>query len=63
MDLIVAWNLLAAEARGVFRSAMDVDDATWALSTALIPLPYHRHTGSALAADARHVLAGGRTCV
>jgi len=45
-DLIVAWNLFSAEARNVFRATLSVDDATWergrgwALSTALIALPY-----------------------
>jgi aminoglycoside phosphotransferase (APT) family kinase protein len=29
-DLIVAWNLLPAGVRDDFRSALDVDDATWA---------------------------------
>jgi aminoglycoside phosphotransferase (APT) family kinase protein len=48
VDLIVAWNLLPAGARTVFRAALRVDDATWArgrgwaLSIALIQLPYYR---------------------
>ncbi|HEY1178026.1 MAG TPA: aminoglycoside phosphotransferase family protein [Phytomonospora sp.] len=29
-DLVVAWTLFEGEAREVFRSALDVDDATWA---------------------------------
>jgi len=29
-DLMVAWNLLSAETRDVFRAALTVDDATWA---------------------------------
>ncbi|MEU7741231.1 aminoglycoside phosphotransferase family protein [Nonomuraea sp. NPDC049158] len=29
-DLLPAWTFLSAEARGVFRAALDVDDATWA---------------------------------
>jgi aminoglycoside phosphotransferase (APT) family kinase protein len=29
-DLIVAWNLLSAQTRDVFRAALPVDDATWA---------------------------------
>ena len=43
--LMVAWNLLSAETRGVFRAALPVDDATWvrgrgwALSVALIAPP------------------------
>ncbi|SJZ94313.1 Predicted kinase, aminoglycoside phosphotransferase (APT) family [Marinactinospora thermotolerans DSM 45154] len=62
VDLIVAWNLLPASARGVFRERLDVDEATWirgrgwALSIALIQLPYYRHTNPVLAANARHVI-------
>jgi aminoglycoside phosphotransferase (APT) family kinase protein len=61
-DLIVAWNLLPAEVRSVFRADLGVDDATWdrgrgwALSVALIQLPYYKHTNPALAANARHVI-------
>ena len=29
VDLIVAWEVLGADARAVFRAAVDVDDATW----------------------------------
>lgn len=61
-DLIVAWSVLPAEVRGVFRSVVDVDDATWlrgrgwALSVALIQLPYYKKTNVELAANARHVI-------
>jgi len=61
-DLIVAWNLLPADTRNVFRAALGVDDATWtrgrgwALSIALIQLPYYRDTNPVLAANARHVI-------
>jgi len=61
-DLIVAWNLLPADARRVFRAGLGVDDATWArgrgwaLSVALIQLPYYKDTNAALAANARHVI-------
>jgi aminoglycoside phosphotransferase (APT) family kinase protein len=46
-DLIAAWSFLPADARETFRAAMGVDDATWArgrgwaLSVALIALPYY----------------------
>jgi aminoglycoside phosphotransferase (APT) family kinase protein len=46
-DLIAAWSFLSGEARGLFRAALSVDDATWArgrgwaLSVALIALPYY----------------------
>ncbi|TWE21798.1 aminoglycoside phosphotransferase (APT) family kinase protein [Kitasatospora atroaurantiaca] len=62
VDLIIAWNLLPADARGVFRAALQADDATWArgrgwaLSIALIQLPYYRDTNPVLAANARHVI-------
>ncbi|MEW2353007.1 aminoglycoside phosphotransferase family protein [Spirillospora sp. NPDC029432] len=61
-DLIPAWNLLPAMARDVFRDAVDVDDATWtrgrgwALSMALVQLPYYRDTNPVISANARHVL-------
>ena len=61
-DVPVAWNLLPAGTRNVFRAALRVDDATWArgrgwaLSVALIQLPYYRDTNPVLAANARHVI-------
>ncbi|MGJ6965274.1 aminoglycoside phosphotransferase family protein [Streptosporangium sp. G11] len=61
-DLIVAWNLLPAEVRDDFRTALRVDDATWArgrgraLSIALIALPYYRDTNPVFAANARHTI-------
>lgn len=59
-DLIVAWGLFSGEARDVFRDALQIDDATWArgrgwaLSTALLELPYYQKTNPVLAASARH---------
>ncbi|WNV86802.1 aminoglycoside phosphotransferase family protein [Umezawaea sp. Da 62-37] len=61
-DLISAWNLLPADARDTFRGALDADDATWArgrgwaLTIALLQLPYYRDTNPGLAANARHVI-------
>ncbi len=61
-DLIVAWNLLTAQGRAVFRSALEVDDATWArgrgwaLSTALIALPFYLESNSAVARNARRTI-------
>ncbi|MEV5545853.1 aminoglycoside phosphotransferase family protein [Streptomyces sp. NPDC052309] len=61
-DLFPAWNLLPADARQVFRAALDVDEATWrrgrgrTLSQALIALPYHRRSNAAMADNARHVI-------
>ncbi|MFC5661810.1 aminoglycoside phosphotransferase family protein [Kitasatospora misakiensis] len=62
VDLIAAWNLLPAAARPTFRAALSVDDATWergrawALSIALVQLPYYRTTNPPLAANARQVV-------
>jgi aminoglycoside phosphotransferase (APT) family kinase protein len=59
-DLIVAWSLLPTEAREVFRSALAVDDATWArgrgwaLSVSLIALPYYWTTNPVRVADSWH---------
>ncbi|RIH90582.1 Phosphotransferase enzyme family protein [Calidithermus terrae] len=61
-DLQAAWNLFTAEAREAFRSALGVDGATWArgrgwaLSVALIALPYYQHTNPFLAGVARHTI-------
>ena len=46
-DLMVAWNYLNPSTRKVFRDALDLDEAAWrrgrgwALSVALIALPYY----------------------
>ncbi|NUK15948.1 aminoglycoside phosphotransferase family protein [Streptomyces lunaelactis] len=62
VDLIAAWYLLPADARGVFRAALEVDDAAWArgrgwaLSIALDELRYYRDTNPVMAAIARHVI-------
>ncbi len=61
-DLIVAWNLLTASAREVLRVELGVDDALWergrgwALSIALVALPYYHRTNTVLADSARHVI-------
>jgi aminoglycoside phosphotransferase (APT) family kinase protein len=62
-DLLVAWNLFTGESREMFRAESAVDEATWlrgrgwALSVALMQLPYYVHTNPPLAANARHVIA------
>ncbi|MFF3936885.1 aminoglycoside phosphotransferase family protein [Streptomyces phaeofaciens] len=62
VDLIVAWNLLPASARGTFREAVGADDDEWArgrgwaLSISLIQLPYYWETNPPLAANSRHVI-------
>jgi aminoglycoside phosphotransferase (APT) family kinase protein len=61
-DLMVAWNLLSRDGRDVFRAAVGADGATWsrgrgwALSVALVQLPYYRDTNPGLAANALHVI-------
>lgn len=62
-DLMPAWNLLEPVAREVFREALAVDDASWArgrgwaLSTALVALPYYWETNPVFADIARRTLA------
>lgn len=62
-DMAVAWNFLSAHTRDVFRSALAVDDATWArgrgcaLSVGLIALPYYRNTNPVLAGISRRAIA------
>ena len=62
-DLLPAWMLFAGPARDAFRAALAVDDAAWArgrgwaLSVALIQLPYYWDTNPALAASARRAIA------
>ena len=59
-DLMVAWNLLPAEARAVFRAELEVDDDTWArgrrwaLWTGLLALPYYKETNPIFAENARY---------
>ncbi|MET9905103.1 aminoglycoside phosphotransferase family protein [Streptomyces sp. NPDC006446] len=61
-DFIPAWNLLPAGARSGFREAVGADDAGWArgrgwaLSMALIQLPYYRTTNPVMAGNAAHVI-------
>ncbi|MBD2868690.1 aminoglycoside phosphotransferase family protein [Paenibacillus arenilitoris] len=61
-DLLVAWSVLTADTRPVFREALRPDDATWArgrgwaLSVGLIALPYYRDTNPVVAAISRHMV-------
>lgn len=61
-DLMVAWTLFSGEGRDVFRSALSVDDATWArgrghaLSWALIFIPYYLNTNPVGVSDARRTI-------
>jgi aminoglycoside phosphotransferase (APT) family kinase protein len=62
-DLLSAWSLFAGESRAAFRTALGVDDATWgrgrgwALSTALIALPYYMDTNPDIVARSLHKIA------
>lgn len=62
-ELLVAWNLLDAKTRSVFREALSVDDHTWergrgwALSVALIALPYYWDTNPTIVQAAQRTLA------
>ena len=63
-DVMVAWKVLSAETRDIFRSALAVDEATWArsrgwaLSQALIALPYYTlETNPVLVREAQRWLA------
>lgn len=62
-DLLIAWNFFDEEIRQVYRAALSVDDATWlrgrgwALSVALIALPYYQHTNLTLAEQSRRTIA------
>jgi aminoglycoside phosphotransferase (APT) family kinase protein len=63
-DVMVAWKVLSAETRAIFRDALSLDQATWArgrgwvLSQALIALSYYTlETNSGLVLEARRWLA------
>ncbi len=61
-DLIPAWSLLTSESRALFRETLGVDDATWmrgrgwALSIALIIIPYYKNTNPGLVAVANRII-------
>jgi aminoglycoside phosphotransferase (APT) family kinase protein len=62
VDLMPAWNLLPARARGTYREALGTDDAAWergrgwSLLQAIGALPYYVDTNPVMAATARHTL-------
>jgi aminoglycoside phosphotransferase (APT) family kinase protein len=61
-DLMAAWTLFSGESRSAFRAALAVDDVTWArgrgwaLSWALIFVPYYRDTNPAGVVIARRTI-------
>jgi hypothetical protein len=60
-DFVPAWTLFSSESEGrdAFRTALSIDDASWArsrgwaLSTGLIALPYYLDTNPVIVAMAR----------
>lgn len=62
-DLMPAWNLFDARSRRTFREALGCDDDTWqrgrgwALSTALIGMPYYWDTVPAFVVEAQRKIA------
>ena len=62
-DVKVAWAVLDAETRPIFRKLLEIDDATWArgrgwaLSQAMIALPYYRQSYPVIVQQARRWLA------
>jgi aminoglycoside phosphotransferase (APT) family kinase protein len=63
VDLMPGWNLFTGDARREFRAAVALDDAAWtrargwALSVALVQLPYYETTNPVLARSSRYVIA------
>ena len=61
-DLMVAWTLLTSDTRELFRTVLPFDDATWvrgrgwALSWALIVLPYYKDTNPGLCRIANYTI-------
>jgi aminoglycoside phosphotransferase (APT) family kinase protein len=61
-ELMPAWTIFSGESRAVFRAATMADDAAWergrgwALSSALIALPYYMETNPVMVRNAWHAL-------
>ena len=63
-DVMVVWKMLSADTRGIFRSALSIDDATWArsrgwaLSQAVNALSYYTpETNAVLVSESQRWLA------
>lgn len=62
VDCIVAWTLLGSQTRPTFRAHVGVDDTTWArgrawaLSIALVALPYYVHSNEQITAWSRYAI-------
>lgn len=61
-DMAAGWNLFSAETRQTFKHAVNADNAAWlrgrgwALSCAVIALPYYQHTDLALVDISRYAI-------
>jgi aminoglycoside phosphotransferase (APT) family kinase protein len=61
-DVIPAWSIFSGTTRDIFRKQLNVDDATWrrgrgwALSIAVIALPYYQHTNPEFVALANRMI-------
>ncbi len=61
-DIIPAWAVLTSNARGLFRSILNVDDNTWlraqayALHQAALIIPYYRESNPAFVVQAKHTI-------
>ena len=61
-DMMIAWSLFSGAARDAYRRATAVDDATWArgrgwaLSVALVALPYYQNTNPSVTDTARRAI-------
>lgn len=62
-DCVIAWALMNSESRKIFKNHLENTDENtwlrgraWALSIAVIMLPYYMHTNPVLVALARHVI-------
>ena len=61
-DLMAGWSMLPAASREIFRERLAIDDDEWdrgrgwALSQAVIALPYYRNTFPAMATTSLHIL-------
>ena len=61
-DVIAAWSVFSQSGRGVFRTALEVDDGTWdrarglALHQAALIIPYYRETNPGFVAPAKRTV-------
>jgi aminoglycoside phosphotransferase (APT) family kinase protein len=62
-DLIIAWSLFNQSSRNIFRNNLNnIDDSTWirgmawALSIAVVMLPYYKNTNIVMANLARTII-------